>query len=146
MDVTGRVTRVVGPLVDVEGLPGVAMSEVVELGPARLAAEVVALRGGRLTAQAYEYTGGLTPGDPVRARGEPLSARLGPGLLGGVFDGLLRPLADAPTWLGPGAAAVDPARRRCARGGSCPTSRWGRPSEPASRWGGCAVPAPSSTG
>jgi V/A-type H+-transporting ATPase subunit A len=108
VDVTGRVTRVAGPLVDVEGLPGVAMSEVVELGPARLAAEVVALRGGRLTAQAYEYTGGLAPGDPVRARGEPLSARMGPGLLGGVFDGLLRPLADAPTWLGPGAAVVDP--------------------------------------
>ena len=27
---------------------------------------------------------------------------LGPGLLGGVFDGLLRPLAGAPAWLAPG--------------------------------------------
>jgi len=104
----GRVTRVDGPLVDVDGLAGVAMSEVVELGPARLAAEVVAIRGGRLTAQAYEYTGGLAPGDEVTARGEPLSARLGPGLLGGVFDGLLRPLAGAPTWLVPGRTVAPP--------------------------------------
>jgi V/A-type H+-transporting ATPase subunit A len=100
------VTRVDGPLVDVEGLSSVAMSEVVELGHNRLAAEVVAVRGGRLTVQAYEYTGGVAPGDEVVARGEPLSARLGPGLLGGVFDGLLRPLADAPVWLTPGRAAA----------------------------------------
>jgi V/A-type H+/Na+-transporting ATPase subunit A len=107
----GRVTRVDGPLVDVEGLTGVAMSEVVELGPDRLAAEVVAIRGGRFTAQAYEYTGGLAPGDPVTARGEPLSARLGPGLLGGVFDGLLRPLAEAPTWLIPRRGTAAPEQK-----------------------------------
>lgn len=109
--VTARVVRVDGPLVDVEGLAGVAMSEVVELGPTKLAAEVVAVRDARVTTQAYEYTGGLRPGDPVTRRGEPLSARLGPGLLGGVFDGLLRPLAGAPTWLRPGATA-DPASAR----------------------------------
>jgi V/A-type H+-transporting ATPase subunit A len=101
--VAGRVTRVDGPLVEVEGLPGAAMSEVVELGATRLAAEVVAIRGDLVTTQAYEYTGGLAPGDRVTSLGEPLSARLGPGLLGGVFDGLLRPLSGAPTWLRPGA-------------------------------------------
>ena len=53
------------------------------------------------TAQAYETTGGLAVGDPAVALGRPLSARLGPDLLGGVFDGLLRPLADAPVWLVP---------------------------------------------
>jgi V/A-type H+/Na+-transporting ATPase subunit A len=106
--VGGRVTRVDGPLVDVEGLTGVAMSELVELGPDRLAAEVVAIRGARITAQAYEYTGGLAPGDPVLARGEPLAARLGPGLLGSVFDGLLRPLAGAPTWLVAGRGTAAP--------------------------------------
>jgi V/A-type H+/Na+-transporting ATPase subunit A len=107
----GRVSRVSGPLVDVEGLAGVAMSEVVELGAARLAAEVVAIRGDLVTTQAYEYTGGLAPGAPVVARGEPLSARLGPGLLGGVFDGLLRPLSGAPTWLEPGAHGDRPASK-----------------------------------
>lgn len=97
---TGTVRRVSGPLVEVENLPGLAMADLVEVGPERLPAEVVAI-AGYATTQAYEYTGGLTPGDPVRALGRPLSARLGPGLTGGVFDGLLRPLAGADTWLGP---------------------------------------------
>ena len=113
---TGTVRRVNGPLVEVAHLAGVGMSELVEIGPQRLAAEVVALRAGRLdvddvvTLQAYEYTGGVTPGDQVRALGRPLSALLGPGLLGGVFDGLLRPLRGAATWLEPGAARQDTVR------------------------------------
>jgi len=97
-----RVARVNGPLVEVEGLAGVAMYDVVELGERGLPGEVVAIRGDVTTVQAYEYTGGLAPGHPARSRGEPLSARLGPHLLGGVFDGLLRPLSGAPTWLEPG--------------------------------------------
>jgi V/A-type H+-transporting ATPase subunit A len=39
-----------------------------------------------------------------------LSAALGPGLLGGVFDGLLRPLSSAPIWLTPQRAVTDPDR------------------------------------
>jgi V/A-type H+-transporting ATPase subunit A len=97
-----RVARVNGPLVEVEGLAGVAMYDVVELGERGLPGEVVAIRGDVTTVQAYEYTGGLAPGHPARSRGEPLSARLGPHLLGGVFDGLLRPLSGAPAWLEPG--------------------------------------------
>jgi V/A-type H+-transporting ATPase subunit A len=99
----GVVRRVSGPLVEVDRVPGLAMAELVEIGAARLPAEVVALLGERATTQAYEYTGGVAPGDPVRALGRPLSARLGPGLPGQVFDGLLRPLTGGPTWLGPGA-------------------------------------------
>lgn len=98
----GRVTRVNGPLVEVEGLPELAMYEIVEVGTDGLPGEVVAIRDSLATVQAFEYTGGLAPGDPVAARGEPLSARLGPHLLGGVFDGLLRPLSSAPAWLRPG--------------------------------------------
>ena len=55
----GVVVRVNGPLVEVEGLAGVAMFEMVDLGPNRLPAEVVSLRDEVLTLQAYEYTGGL---------------------------------------------------------------------------------------
>ncbi len=98
----GVVRRVNGPLVEVDRLPGVAMAELVEVGTGRLPAEVVEVAGDRVVAQAYEYTGGLAPGAPAYPLGRPLSARLGPGLLGGVFDGLLRPLAGAPTWLAPG--------------------------------------------
>ncbi len=99
---TGRVVRVNGPLVEVDGLATLAMYDLVELGAARLPGEVVAIRGGQATVQAYEYTGGLAPGAPAVAGDGPLSARLGPHLLGGVFDGLLRPLSGAPAWLTPG--------------------------------------------
>ncbi len=44
--------------------------------------------------------------------GRPLSARLGPGLLGQVFDGLLRPLSTAPTWLAPPGGRAATRRRR----------------------------------
>ncbi len=102
----GVVRRVNGPLVEVEGLLGAAMADLVEIGAAGLPAEIVRIDGDdssrRVVLQAYEYTGGLAPGDRARAVGRPLAARLGPGLLGGVFDGLLRPLRAAPTWLAPG--------------------------------------------
>ena len=107
-DAAARIARVSGPLVEVAGLAGVAMNDIVELGPRRLPGEAVAIRGDVTTIQAYEYTGGLAPGGAARSRGEPLSARLGPHLLGGIFDGLLRPLAGAPVWLEPGASAAAP--------------------------------------
>ncbi|MDF3301498.1 V-type ATP synthase subunit A [Streptomyces tropicalis] len=86
------VVRVAGPLVEFGYVPGVAMHDLVLLGPARLPGEVVAIRDGVATAQAYAYTGSLAPGHPARPQGHPLTVRLGPALLGGVFDGLLRPL------------------------------------------------------
>ena len=101
-DGAARIVRVNGPLVEVADLTGVAMYDIVELGEQLLPGEAVAIRGDVTTVQAYEYTGGLAPGHPARSRGEPLSARLGPGLLGGIFDGLLRPLDGAPAWLEPG--------------------------------------------
>jgi V/A-type H+/Na+-transporting ATPase subunit A len=96
----GRVTRVSGPLVEATGL-AVRMLEVVELGDDAVQAETVAIRGDTVSLQAYEYTGGLRVGQRVRPTGRPLSAVLGPGLLGSVFDGLLRPLSGAPVWLTP---------------------------------------------
>ena len=97
----GRVVRVSGPLVEAAGLDHVAMLDTVEMGPLRTAGEAVGVNGDLVTVQAFEYTGGLRVGDPVVKVGQPLSARLGPGLLGGVFDGLLRRLSDAPVWLSP---------------------------------------------
>ena len=107
-----RVVRVSGSLVEVDHLPGAAMFDVVALGPDGLPGEVVAIAGDRVTVQAYEGTGGLGPGAPARSRQAPVSALLGPGLLGGVYDGLLRPLDAAGTWLTPGAMRprTDPRR------------------------------------
>jgi len=109
---TGRVVRVNGPLVEIEGLDQVAVLDVVEVGHDGLAAEVVSVRHGLLTAQVYEYTGGLRVGDPALGQGHPLSARFGPDLLGGIFDGLLRPLTGQPSWLSAGALQQTGPRRR----------------------------------
>lgn len=98
----GTVVGVSGPVVEVEGLSP-SMYELVAVGPRRLPGEVIALEGERATVQVYEYTGGLKPGDPVEGSGGPLTAELGPGLLGGVFDGMLRRLAGAGDLIVPGA-------------------------------------------
>ena len=87
---------------EAERVDGTAIHDLVALGDGALPGEVVAIRDSVVTIQAYEYTGGLTPGMPCRPLGRPLSAALGPGLLGGVFDGLLRPLTAAGAWLEPG--------------------------------------------
>ncbi|MBP3036738.1 V-type ATP synthase subunit A [Arthrobacter sp. zg-ZUI100] len=96
---TGTITRVSGPLVEITGLPGLSMLEVVAVGPDRISAQAVSINGADATLQAYEYTGGLKAGDRVQRTGHQLSGLLGPGLLGTVFDGLLRPLSSAPLWL-----------------------------------------------
>jgi V/A-type H+-transporting ATPase subunit A len=104
------VVRVNGPLVEVEGLDRVAVLDMLEIGGLRLAAEVISVRPGRVTAEVYEYTGGLRVGEEARCLRQPLAARLGPHLLGGTFDGLLRPLSDLPAWLAPGAVGRHPAQ------------------------------------
>ncbi len=97
----GKVVRVSGPLVEIEGVTGLSMLELVTVGPQRIAAETVAITGASATLQAYEYTGGLKAGDVAAATGNELSGLMGPGLLGQVFDGLMRPLSSAPMWLTP---------------------------------------------
>ncbi|MGW0285754.1 V-type ATP synthase subunit A [Streptomyces sp. NPDC003236] len=110
-DAVPRVLRVAGPLVEMECPASVAMHDLASLGTAGLPGEVVAVHGGSATVQAYEYTGGMSPGQPAEPLGRPLSVVLGPGLLGGVFDGLLRPLSGAGDLLLPGAGDGAPDRR-----------------------------------
>jgi V/A-type H+/Na+-transporting ATPase subunit A len=98
------ILRVSGPLVEVGGLAGVAMFDLVRVGQAHLPGEVIDIEGDRATVQVYEYTGGLRPGDPATSSGGPLAVELGPGLLGGIYDGLLRVLGPAGDWLTPGEA------------------------------------------
>ena len=101
----GTVIRVNGPIVEVAA-EAPLMGELVEVGAARLPGEVIAISGDRATVQVYEYTGGIGPGEPVQPTGRPLSAPLGPGLIGGVFDGMLRRLNGAADLLDPGAARI----------------------------------------
>jgi len=83
-----------------------AMREAVYVGPQALLGEVVRIDGDEIIVQVYEDTTGLRPGTLVEGSGFPLAIPLGPGLLGNIFDGLLRPLS------GTGSAFVQPGMRR----------------------------------
>jgi V/A-type H+/Na+-transporting ATPase subunit A len=90
--VVGRVKRVVGPVVEAGNVSGVEMLELVFVGEQRLVGEVVRIRRDSAWIQVYEDTTGLRPGAPIAGQGEPLSLELGPGLVGGIYDGVQRPL------------------------------------------------------
>jgi len=88
----GKITRISGPLVEADDLPDVSMFELVRVGEAGLFGEVIQIRSGVASIQVYEDTQGLKPGQPVTLTYKPLSALLGPGLIGSIFDGVQRPL------------------------------------------------------
>ena len=86
------ITWIGGPVLRARMTGPFGVYEAVSVGPRRLLGEVIQLKGEELVAQVYEDTTGLEPGDAVAGSGRALSVKLGPGLLGGIFDGLLRPL------------------------------------------------------
>lgn len=88
----GRVTRIAGPVIGAVGIENVRLFDAVLVGEMGLAGEVIRLNEGIATIQVYEDTSGVRVGEPVATTGMPLSAQLGPGLLGKVYDGLQRPL------------------------------------------------------
>ena len=100
-----RIRWISGPVLRAVADGRFALREAVEVGPQRLLGEVVSLDGDELVIQVYEDTTGLRPGVSIAGTGQPLAIRVGPGLLGHMFDGLLRPLAatDSP-FVAPGVA------------------------------------------
>ena len=103
------ITWIGGPVLRARMTGPFSVYEAVSVGPRRLLGEVIQLKGEELVAQVYEDTTGLEPGDTVSGTGRALSVNLGPGLLGGIFDGLLRPLTGGDDFqvqagLGTGAA------------------------------------------
>lgn len=96
------VTACGGPVVSARTNVALQLNEAIRVGPEGLLGEIVRLDGNELVAQVYEDTTGLRPGDWLFGTGGPLSVRLGPGLLGGIFDGLLRPLTESGSFVGRG--------------------------------------------
>ncbi len=88
---SGKIQSISGPTVSAN-LKGLKLYERVYVGNAMLTGEVVRLERDKVVIQVYEDTRGLAVGEPVKGVGMPLTVRLGPGLLGGMFDGLQRPL------------------------------------------------------
>ena len=81
-----------GPVVTVKGGRGLAMMDMVDVGPEGLIGEVVSVEEDTATVQVYEDTTGLIPGMSVLPEGAPMSIELGPGLLNNIYDGICRPL------------------------------------------------------
>ncbi|MBO7174129.1 MAG: V-type ATP synthase subunit A [Spirochaetaceae bacterium] len=91
--IEGKVTRISGPIVYASGLDGCGLYDVVSVGSAQLIGEIIRLESGSATIQIYEDDTGMTIGEPVICQERPLSLRLGPGLVGTIYDGIQRPLA-----------------------------------------------------
>jgi len=88
----GYIYKVSGPLVVADSMSGAAMYELVRVGHQKLVGEIIKLEGDTASIQVYEETSGLTVGDPVLRKKQPLSVELGPGIMGTIFDGIQRPL------------------------------------------------------
>ena len=81
-----------GPVVTVRGGTTLPRMSFVYVGEQRLFGEVVSSRGDESVVQVYEDSGGLRFGESVYPTFRPMSVQLGPGLIGGIFDGIGRPL------------------------------------------------------
>ena len=90
----GKVVSINGNLVSVEFDGNVSMNEIcyVFVGDTTLKSEVIRIKGNIAQVQVYEMTDGSQGGDTVEFTGDMLSADLGPGLLGQIYDGLQNPL------------------------------------------------------
>ncbi|MDT8443661.1 MAG: V-type ATP synthase subunit A [Desulfuromonadales bacterium] len=88
----GQVTSISGATVCVD-LADLKIGDRVLVGSNRLTGEVVRLDGRIATVQVFEENRGLGIGEAVTSAKGPLTVHLGPGLLGGIFDGLQRPLS-----------------------------------------------------
>jgi V/A-type H+-transporting ATPase subunit A len=112
MSADAAITWISGPALRARATRPFQVNEAVFVGPARLLGEVIHIHSDEIVVQVYDDTSGLAPGDPVTRSELPLSIELGPGLLGGIFDGLLRPLPKSEDFFAPGMSAPRDARHR----------------------------------
>ena len=92
MEKIGLIHGINGPVVKAKDCVGFGMSEMVMVGEDRLVGEVISMTTELCVIQVFEDTAGLRPGQKVYGMGKPLSVRLGPGIVGNIFDGIQRPL------------------------------------------------------
>ncbi|AOT70110.1 V-type ATP synthase subunit A [Geosporobacter ferrireducens] len=88
----GVITFINGPVIRAKNMDDFRIREMVMVGENKLIGEVISLEGNIGTIQVYEETSGLKSGEKILPTGKPLSLKLGPGMLGNIFDGIQRPL------------------------------------------------------
>lgn len=98
---TGRVSRLVGLRLEVEGIEA-AVGDAVRIwrDGSILEAEVVAVQGSSLACMPLGELKGVRYGAPVEANGRPFTVHVGQQLLGRILDGLGRPIDDGPPLAG----------------------------------------------
>ena len=96
------ITWISGPVLRASVSRPFSINEAALVGEQQLLGEVIRLDGPYAVIQVYEDTTGLRPGDVITGTGAALSVPLGPGLLGNIFDGLLRPLTVQGQYVAPG--------------------------------------------
>lgn len=90
--IEGKITRISGPIVYAEGLDNCGLYDVVDVGEKKLIGEIIRQNKGNATVQVYEEDTGMHIGEKIVCQERPLSLRLGPGLVGSIYDGIQRPL------------------------------------------------------
>lgn len=88
----GIIVGINGPVVKGTGMANFKMREMVMVGEKKLIGEIIILEGDIATIQVYEETSGIKVGEKIFSTGMPLSVKLGPGIIGNIFDGIERPL------------------------------------------------------
>jgi V/A-type H+-transporting ATPase subunit A len=81
-------------LVIAEDMKGAQVYEIVEIGAEGLVGEIIGLEEDKAIIQAHEDTLELQVGEKVRGTGTILTAELGPGVVGSIYDGLQKSLTD----------------------------------------------------
>lgn len=90
--IKGKITRISGPIVYAQGLEGCGLYDVVDVGEKKIIGEIIRQNKDVATIQVYEDDTGMKIGEDVVSNERPLSLRLGPGLVGTIYDGIQRPL------------------------------------------------------
>ncbi|MDR2589353.1 MAG: V-type ATP synthase subunit A [Spirochaetales bacterium] len=102
--IEGRIVKINGPIIKAAGLESCGLYDVVEAGEKKLTGEIIRIEGDTATIQIYEDNTGMRIGEAVISEERPLSAALGPGLVGCIYDGIQRPLRDLYVQSGAGLA------------------------------------------
>ena len=95
-----KIVSVFGQVVKACGMRGARINDMVFIGKKRIIGEVIKLDSDVATILCYEGVSLMKVGDCVENSGELMSAELGPGLIGSIFDGLQRPLNNMDCFLG----------------------------------------------
>ena len=86
---TPTIKSINGPVIKARNASDLKIREMVTVGKLKLIGEVVSIDGDYAIIQVYEDTSGLKINDEIIKTNRPLSVRLGPGMIGNMFDGII---------------------------------------------------------